>query len=91
MNREFDIYTETMAKVYRAQGHWYEAARIYRHLLAQEPQRQDLAQALADAENMMANSQPKNPQQLVPLFEEWIELLFKAEKLKKLKKLKKIY
>ena len=91
MNREVDIYTETMAKVYGAQGHWSEAVRIYRHLLAQEPQRQDLAQALADAENMMAKSHPKNSQRLVPLFEEWIELLFKAEKLKKLKRLKKRY
>jgi hypothetical protein len=90
VNREVDIYTETMARVYGAQGHWSEAVKIYRHLLAQEPQRQDLAQALAYAENMMADSQSKNPQRLEPLFEEWIELLFKAEKLKKLKKLKKM-
>jgi cytochrome c-type biogenesis protein CcmH/NrfG len=91
MNREVDIYTETMAKVYAAQGHWSEAAGIYRHLLALQPQRKDLVQALAEAESMMTNSQPKNPQQLVPLFEEWIELLFKVEKLKKLKKLKRMH
>ncbi|UCD80539.1 MAG: hypothetical protein JSW26_03660 [Desulfobacterales bacterium] len=88
MNQEVDIYTETMAKVYADQGHWPKVVKIYRYLLAKEPLRRDLAEALAEAENKMIEMGPKNPEQLVPLFQEWIELLFKHEKLRKLKKLK---
>jgi two-component SAPR family response regulator len=91
MNQEVDIYTETMAKVYADQGHWSKAVKIYRYLLAMEPLRQDFAKALAEAENKMGDSKPKNPELLVPLFQEWIELLFKNEKLQKLKKLKNMY
>ena len=91
MNQEVDIYTETMAKVYADQGHWSKAVKIYRYLLAKEPLRQDLANALAEAENKMGDRKPKNPELLVPLFQEWIELLFKNEKLQKLKKLKNMH
>jgi len=91
MNQEINIYTETMAKVYAEQGHWLKAVEIYRYLSAKEPLRQDLAEALAEAENKMGDSKPKNPEQLVPLFQEWIELLFKNEKLQKLKKLKRMH
>jgi hypothetical protein len=91
MNQEINIYTETMAKVYAEQGHWLKAAKIYRYLSARDPLRQDLAEALAEAENKMEDSKPKNPEQLVPLFQEWIELLFKNEKLQKLKKLKNMH
>lgn len=91
MNQEVDIYTETMAKVYADQGHWSKAAEIYRHLSAKEPLRQDLAKALAEAENKVGDSKPKDPELLVPLFQEWIELLFKNEKLQKLKMLKNRY
>jgi hypothetical protein len=89
MNQDFDIYTETMAKVYANQGHWAKVAEIYRHLMAKEPARLDLADALAEAENRMKGNRENNPEQLVPLFREWIELLFKYEKLEKLKNLKK--
>lgn len=91
MNQEIDIYTETMAKVYAEQGHWPKAVNIYRHLLAKEPLRQDLAEALTEAEKKMGSSKPKSPELLVPLFEEWIELLFRNEKLQRLKKLKNMY
>jgi len=90
MNQEVDIYTETMAKVYADQGHWQKAANIYRHLLAKDPLRQDLADALARAEKETGGDRPPNPVQLVALFQEWIELLFKSEKLQKLQKLKKM-
>jgi hypothetical protein len=90
MNQEVDIYTETMAKVYADQGHWQKAAKIYRHLLAKDPLRQDLVDALARAEKEMTENKPRNPEQLMPLFQEWIELLFKKEKLQKLQRLKKM-
>ena len=91
MNQEFDIYTETMAKVYADQGHWQKAVKIYRHLLARDPLRRDLVDALARAEKEMMENKPTKPERLVPLFQEWIELLFKNEKLQKLQKLKKMY
>ena len=88
MSRKADIYTETMAEVYADQGHWEKVVEIYRHLLAVEPERLEYADALAEAENRMQMSH-KAPEQLVPLFREWIELLFKFEELQKLKKLNK--
>ena len=91
MNQEVDIYTETMAEVFADQGHWEKVAEIYRHLLATEPERLEFADALAEAESKMkTNTVHLNaPEQLEPLFREWIELLFKFEELQKLKKLKK--
>ena len=89
MSQEVDIYTETMAKVYADQGHWVKVVEIYRHLLASEPERLDYADALAEAENKMKEIRQKAPEQLVPLFREWIELLFRHEELQKLKKLKR--
>jgi hypothetical protein len=88
MSQDVDIYTETMATVYADQGHWSKVAKIYRHLLATEPERLDFADALAEAENRVNEMRRKAPEQLVPLFREWIELLFKSEELQKLKKLK---
>lgn len=90
MNQEVDIYTETMAKVYADQGHWQKAAKIYRHLLSEDPLRQDLVDALARAEKKMTEIKPRDPEQLLPLFQEWIELLFKIEKLQKLQRLKRM-
>ena len=88
MSEDINIYTETMAKVYAAQGHWGKAAEIYRHLLTGAPARKDFADALAEAETKMLNDSPENSEQLVPLFREWIELLFRCEKLQRLRKLK---
>jgi len=88
MSEDINIYTETMAKVYAAQGHWGKAAEIYRHLLTGAPARKDFADALAEAETKMLNDSPENSEQLVPLFREWIELLFRYEKLQRLRNLK---
>ena len=91
MSREVDIYTETMAKVYADQGHWEKVVEIYRHLLAMEPDRLEYADALAEAENRLKMNEihRKAPDHLIPLFREWIQLLFKFEALRKLKKLKR--
>ena len=88
MSQKADIYTETMATIYAQQGHWDKVAEIYRHLLAAEPERLDLADALAEAENKAKEDRRKRPEQLVSLVREWIELLFKYEKLQKLRGLK---
>jgi hypothetical protein len=91
MNQEVNIYTETMAKVYADQGHWEKVVEIYRHLLAMEPERLEYADELSEAENRVETNAMlrETPEQLVPLFREWIELLFKFEELQKLKKLKR--
>ena len=89
MNREGDIYTETMAKVYADQGLWTKAAEIYRYLVTKAPARKDFADALAEAEKKIETMPPKKPETLEPLFREWLELMFEHEKLAKLKKLKK--
>ena len=44
------LYTATMAKLYADQGYWRKAADIYRHLVHQNPYRQDFKDALASAE-----------------------------------------
>jgi len=88
MSKEIGIYTETMAKVYAAQGLWEKAAEIYRHLLTVAPTRKDFAEALAEAEKKIHKDSHKNPEQLVPFFREWIELLFRRQKLQKLRNLK---
>jgi len=88
MKPDIDIYTETMAKVYADQNHWAKAAEIYRHLVQAEPQRQDLIDALERARHKMAEQAETGPEELVPLFREWIELLLRQEKLKKLRKLR---
>jgi hypothetical protein len=89
MSTEVGIYTETMAKVYASQGHWAKAADIYRHLLAEAPARKDFADALAKAEKKISNDSPKDPERLVSLFREWIELLFRHDKLQKLRNLRR--
>jgi hypothetical protein len=88
MTKDIGIYTETMAKVYAAQGHWEKAAEIYRHILTKEPARKEIADALSEVENRMLKDPPKDPGQLVPLFREWIQLMIRYENLKKLRRLK---
>ena len=88
MRNEIGIYTETMAKLYAAQGHWGKAAEIYRHLLIRAPARKDFVDALAEAEKKIHKESHINSKQLVPLFREWIELLFRHEMLRKMRKLK---
>ena len=88
MSEKLDIYTETMANVYARQGHWDKVVEIYRHLLTEEPERLDYADSLAEAEAKIKDIEPKIPEKLVPLFREWIDLLFKSEEIQKLKKLR---
>lgn len=88
MKQEIGIYTETMAKVYAAQGHWENAVIIYRRLLTEDPTRKDWTDALVDAENNLKTASRKNLEYFEPLFREWLELLFRNEKLRKLRKLR---
>ena len=85
---DHDFYTETMAKIYVDQGYLEKAAEVYRHLLTVEPEREDLAEALARIEEKISADGKKRTADLVPLLEEWIELLLRYNNLRKLKKLK---
>ena len=87
MKEETDFYTATMAKVYSEQEHWDKAAEIYRHLLAQEPERDDLLEALAEVEKKAKQKRQKSLEDLDALFHQWFDLMFKYKNLLKLRAL----
>jgi hypothetical protein len=77
--------TVTLARLYARQGHWGEAAEIYRALLRESPGRDDLREALADAERRRSR---RAPEDVVPLLREWIDLLFRCDRLRRLRRFK---
>jgi hypothetical protein len=81
-------YTLTMARLLAEQGHWQEAVEIYRHLVREQPGREELASALAAAERRLQAPSGKTAADLVPLFEGWIRLLFRAQRMRRLQRLK---
>ncbi|MCU0560292.1 MAG: hypothetical protein MUD16_08880 [Desulfobacterales bacterium] len=89
MAQQRQHYTMTMARLLAEQGHWQGAADIYRHLLRENPGRAELCAALAEAERRLGEKSPKAPADLVPLFEEWIRLVFKAQRLRRLRQLQR--
>ena len=84
------FYTKTMAKVYADQGHWEKAAEVYRYLLNQEPNRQDLKDALCEVESIGSDSKKRISENLIVLFAEWIELMLGYNKISKLMALKRL-
>ena len=87
MERETDFYTATMASVYAEQGHWDKAAEIYRHLLTQEPEREDYLAALERVEQKAGQDENDVLKDLPALFQEWFDLMLKYKNLKQLRKL----
>lgn len=85
MEEDYRQYTVTMARVFASQGHWDKAAQIYRHIVSREQGREDLAEALAEAERNALAASPKTPADLAPLFERWIDLLSRYQKIRKLR------
>lgn len=83
------FYTKTMAKLYADQGHWKKAEEVYRYLLAREPDRRDLIDALHEIENIGADSNKIPPEKLISLFTEWIDLMLVYKKLCKLRTLQR--
>lgn len=84
-----EFYTATMAKVYADQGYLKKAAEIYRHLLDCEPGRQDLQSALITIEEKLKVSEKTASHDLSGLFEEWINLMLRYNRLQALKKFKR--
>lgn len=87
MEKETEFYTATMAKVYSEQGHWEKAADIYRHLLEQEPGRDDYLAALSRAERKAKQDRDDSLENLAALFHQWFDLMLTYKNLQKLRKL----
>ena len=81
MSKDDVFYTRTMAKVYADQGNLLKASEIYRYLLEGEPERPDLRDALSEIEKKLNETSPDD---LVKLFNGWIDLLLKYHKMQKL-------
>jgi len=78
--------TVTLARLYAQQGHWEQAIGIYRTLLQENPARDDIRRELDEAAE--ARLAHRRPEDLVPLFREWIDLLFRRDRLRRLRRLK---
>ena len=81
MTKDDVFYTRTMAKVYADQGNLLKAAEIYRYLLECEPERRDLMDALSEIERKLNE---KSPEDLIKLFNGWVDLLLKYHNVQKL-------
>ncbi|KPJ76509.1 MAG: hypothetical protein AMJ54_11325 [Deltaproteobacteria bacterium SG8_13] len=88
MAEQHDIQTATMARIYTQQGHYRKAAEIYRHLLGNDPSRQDLAEALAEVESMQAAGARSGKKDLAPLLREWIRLAVCYRQVQQLRRMK---
>ena len=71
------FYTKTMARIHADQRHFTKAAEIYQHLLKQDPERQDIIEALAGLESLKFQ---KRIEDLVPLIEKWTRLVLECSR-----------
>ncbi len=83
-----DFKTATMARVYSSQGHYEKAAQIYKHLLKCEPDRQDLARALAEVEKKLHEKTKGSHEDLGVLFSTWVDLILRDKRMRYLRKIK---
>ena len=83
-----DFKTATMARVYSSQGHYEKAAQIYKHLLECEPDRQDLAMALAGVEKNLHEKAKDSNEDLAALFSTWVDLILRYKRMRHLRKIK---
>ena len=78
------FYTVTMARVYADQGRYEEAARIYRYLLDQTPDRSDLRQALEAVASELTDT-PGHWHNISGLIERWVRLTVRHTALRRLR------
>jgi len=86
MDADNDFETETMARIYADQGHYDKAAAIYRRLLIQTPERDDLRGRLETVEALKEKADTRG---LADHMSEWVQLLMKKKQIDKLRKLRK--
>ena len=79
------FYTVTMANVYADQGRYEAAARIYRHLLDQAPDRQDLQKALAEVSAKLPEA-PRQWTDISAVVEQWVGMLLTCKTLGQLRR-----
>jgi tetratricopeptide (TPR) repeat protein len=87
MDTDRTFYTVTMARVYADQGRYEEAARIYRYLLDQTPDRADLKQALEAVLSMLPETSGRW-HDVAGLIERWVGLIFRQNELRRLKRIR---
>ena len=68
-------YTVTMAELYARQGYLRKAARIYRHLLEEAPDREDLRGALDELVDKIEQQSGPTRKELGLLIREWADLI----------------
>jgi hypothetical protein len=70
-----------MAKIYAGQGHYDIAAEIYRHLLRENPDRRDWADALAQIEAKLAAQAESRLRDPAGRLADWIALMLSYRRL----------
>ena len=85
VEKEFE--TETMAQIYTDQGHYQKAAVIYRRLLMQSPEREDLRHRLKVVEDLQKQT---GGGRMSDKFSEWVGLLLKKKQIDRLRNLRKL-
>ena len=88
MIQDNDFKTATMARVYSSQGHYKKAVEIYKYLLECEPDRQDLARALAGVEKKLHEKTKGSNEGLATLFSTWVDLILRYKRMRYLRKIK---
>ena len=88
MSNDTLFMTRTMARIQEDQGQWEKAAEIYRHLLKQTPDDNDLQTELARAEAHLEKDPLPTPGPMVQLFEQYLEMLLRQRRIAKLQRLK---
>ncbi len=83
MTTSHRFFTPTMAKLYADQGYLRKAAEIYRHLLQQEPDREDLRGDLARVEEQIRRRTHPPLKELSLMMRDWADLIRKQQALKR--------
>lgn len=83
INQSPQQYTVTMAKLFADQGYLKKAAEIYRYLIHQYPEREDIKQALNAVERQIMAQPSPTRKDVELMLREWVDLLKKKKQKKK--------
>ena len=75
MNEPASEYSKTQAKLYADQGFYDKAMEIYRHLINEFPEQEDLLDDISDLKMKMQQAKASKEPELAILFKQWIDLL----------------
>ena len=77
------FFSVTMARLYADQGYLRKAARVYRYLLQEAPDRMDLRRELAVVEEEIGFQTHPSKKELGLLIRDWAALIRKQRQLKR--------